>query len=137
MEVINELGTTLNGEMILSYLPQQKPFRFLDEIIEVDEEHIVGRYTFKEDEYFYEGHFPGNPVTPGVILTESMAQVGIVSLAIYLTALKYGEHSLKKWQTFFTDNNIDYHQPVFPGETVTIKAKKIFWRRMKIRSRWK
>lgn len=124
----------LTAKDILSFLPQQKPFRFLDEIVEVSEDVIVGKYTFKNDEYFYKGHFPNNPVTPGVILTESMAQTGIVSLAIYLTAMKYGKDSLKQWQTFFTDSSIDYHRPVYPGETVTIEAKKMFWRRMKIRS---
>jgi len=134
MSSLTEIGTELDGPGILRHLPQQKPFRFLDEITELSEDRIVGKYTFREDEFFYAGHFPGNPVTPGVILTESMAQVGIVSLAIYLTAQKYGEDALKTWQTFFTDNSIDYHKPVFPGETVIIEAKKIFWRRMKIRS---
>ena len=43
-----------------------------------------GFYTFKEDEYFYQGHFKDNPITPGVILTEVMAQIGVVCLGIYL-----------------------------------------------------
>ncbi|MDQ3230519.1 MAG: hypothetical protein M3Q07_01770, partial [Pseudobdellovibrionaceae bacterium] len=62
---------------ILALVPQQKPFRFVDRIIEVDEQRIVGQYQFREDEWFYRGHFPGNPVTPGVILVECMAQIGL------------------------------------------------------------
>ena len=120
---------------ILSYLPQQDPFRFLDEIIELDDCHIVGRYTFKEDEYFYKGHFPGDPVTPGVILTESMAQTGVVALGLYLTYLKVGKEELNKWTTFFTDNQMEFYKPVFPGSTVIIKGEKQFFRRMKLRSK--
>ena len=65
---------------VLAALPQQEPFRFLDEIVELDEEHIVARYTFREEADFYRGHFPGNPLTPGVILVETMAQALIAFL---------------------------------------------------------
>ncbi|MEO1575848.1 MAG: beta-hydroxyacyl-ACP dehydratase, partial [Pseudomonadota bacterium] len=56
---------------LLQAVPQQAPFRFIDTIVEVDDDHIVGRYTFRPDEFFYAGHFPGQPVTPGVILIET------------------------------------------------------------------
>jgi 3-hydroxyacyl-[acyl-carrier-protein] dehydratase len=61
-------GQPLTPAQLLDLLPQQRPFRFVDEIVEVDEQRIVGRYTFREDEWFYAGHFPGRPITPGVIL---------------------------------------------------------------------
>lgn len=124
----------MEANKILEYIPQQKPFRFIDEILEIDEEHIVGKYTFKKDEFFYEGHFPGDPVTPGVILTESMAQTGVVALGLYLTFLKVGEEELNKWTTFFTDCQMDFYKPVYPGQTVIIKGKKKFFRRMKLSS---
>ncbi len=60
---------------ILALVPQQEPFRFIDEIVSIDEEKIVGAYRFREDAFFYRGHFPGNPITPGVILIETMAQI--------------------------------------------------------------
>jgi len=47
---------------VLSLVPQKEPFRFIDEIIRLDDEQIVGAYRFREDEYFYRGHFPGNPL---------------------------------------------------------------------------
>ena len=72
---------------VLAALPQQAPFRFLDEIVELDDEHIVARYTFRDDEDFYRGHFPGNPLTPGVILVETMAQAGVVALGLYLVMM--------------------------------------------------
>jgi 3-hydroxymyristoyl/3-hydroxydecanoyl-(acyl carrier protein) dehydratase len=68
---------------ILEMVPQRPPFRFIEEILELDEEHIVGVYRFRSDEYFYAGHFPGLPVTPGVILIETMAQTGVVAFGLY------------------------------------------------------
>ena len=65
-------GRRLTADEVLAALPQQEPFRFVDEILEIDEEHIVGSYRFRPEADFYRGHFPGNPVTPGVILIESM-----------------------------------------------------------------
>jgi hypothetical protein len=56
----------------------------LGEIVELDREHIVARYTFPPSSDFYRGHFPGNPVTPGVLLVESMAQCGVVPIALHL-----------------------------------------------------
>lgn len=120
---------------ILEYIPQREPFRFIDEIVEISEDYIVGRYTFKEDEYFYKGHFPGDPVTPGVILTEAMAQTGVVALGLYLTSLKVGEEELSQWTTFFTDCQMDFYKPVLPGQSVTIKGEKVFYRRMKLKSK--
>lgn len=118
---------------LLKHIPQVAPFRFLDDILEIDSDHIVGKYTFKNDEYFYRGHFPGNPVTPGVILTETMAQTGIVALGLYLLAEEFGEEALAKRTTFFTDANVEYLKSVRPGETVIVRANKIFWRKGKLR----
>ena len=61
------MGDVLSPEEVLAMVPQQEPFRFIDEIVELDDDHIVATYTFREDQDFYRGHFPGNPVTPGVI----------------------------------------------------------------------
>ena len=118
---------------ILDAVPQQKPFRFLDEIVELDEDHIVGRYTFTGDEFFYAGHFPGDPVTPGVILTEAMAQTGVVALGLYLTSLNVKPGELAQWTTFFSECQVEFLRPVLPGETVTIEGKKVFFRRMKLK----
>ena len=74
----------MEASEIIALLPYQKPFLFVDSINDLSEKGIVGHYTFKEDEIFYEGHFKDNPITPGVILTECMAQIGLVCLGIYL-----------------------------------------------------
>jgi 3-hydroxyacyl-[acyl-carrier-protein] dehydratase len=128
-------GQCLTGAQILELLPQQRPFRFVDEILAVDEERIVGRYTFRQDEGFYAGHFPGRPITPGVILLESMCQVGVVALGIYLFALEHSLEEARGWTTLFVEAESEFLRAVLPGETVTIRGGRIFWRRNKLRAR--
>jgi 3-hydroxyacyl-[acyl-carrier-protein] dehydratase len=128
-------GQRLTGSQVLELLPQQRPFRFVDEILEVGEDRIVGCYAFREDEWFYAGHFPGRPVTPGVILLESMCQVGVVALGIYLFALEHSVEEARDWTTLFVDAESEFRRSVLPGERVTIRGERVFWRRNKLRSR--
>ena len=127
-------GVELSPERVLELLPQQEPFRFVDEILSVDEDSISARYRFRPDADFYRGHFPGNPVTPGVILLESVAQVGVVALGIYLLALEGGEEEVRTRIALFSDAEADFTGIVRPGEEVRIDAKKVFYRRGKLRS---
>lgn len=127
-------GVVLGPEEVLELIPQAEPFRFVDEILEVDEDHIVARYRFHPDADFYRGHFPGNPVTPGVILLESMAQVSVVALGIHLFALQGGMEEVRRRIALFTDAEVEFGGLVEPGQRVTIRARKKFFRRGKIRS---
>lgn len=124
---------TMTHEEILEYLPQRPPFRFIDKIHKVDDEGIEASYTFRKDESFYSGHFPGNPITPGVILLEAMAQTGVVAYGIYLTSQMMTKEEMDQYLTVFTDAEVDFSGIVRPGEKVTIRAKKKFFRRLKLR----
>ena len=119
---------------ILALVPQQEPFRFIDEILAVDADHIEATYRWKEDADFYRGHFPGNPVTPGVLLIESMAQAGVVALGLYLLAKESSPEEIDNLVTVFTDANVEFSGMVKPGDRVRISAKKVFYRRRKLRS---
>ncbi len=127
-------GTRLTPKQVLDLVPQQDPFRFIDDILELDDDHIVGTYRFRPGADFYRGHFPGHPVTPGVILVESLAQVGIVALGIYLLAQE-SEADTAKMMALFTDVNVEFAGIVNPGDRVIITAEKIFYRRRKLRSK--
>jgi 3-hydroxyacyl-[acyl-carrier-protein] dehydratase len=124
----------LDGPAVLALVPQQEPFRFVDEILEVDDDHIVSRYTFRPEADFYRGHFPGNPITPGVLLIEAMAQTAVVALGIYIVAKERGAEAVRRTLTVFTDVTAEFSGVVRPGDTVTIRARKLFFRRMKLRS---
>ncbi len=78
-------------QQVMDLIPQQPPFRFVDKIIHADEKNISASYRFREDETFYHGHFPGRPITPGVILIETMAQTSVVAMGI--SQLLRGGHS--------------------------------------------
>ncbi len=127
-------GAALLPQQVLDLLPQREPFRFVDEILEVSKRHIVAHYTFPADLDFYRGHFPGNPVTPGVILLECIAQVGVVALGIYLVALEGGLEAVDSRLSLFADADVDFSGVVRPGDRVTVSAKKKFFRRGKLRS---
>ncbi len=124
----------LTSDEVLAIIPQQKPFRFIDRLISLSDTGAVGEYTFRPDEFFYEGHFPGNPVTPGVILIETMCQTGLVALGIYLLGLELPAEEVKKTVTLFTDSQVDFSKMVRPGDTVRVTAEKVFWRRRKLKS---
>ncbi len=120
----------MNIQEIIKKLPYSKPFLFVDNILEVNDEFIRGEYTFKPDEYFYNGHFKDNPITPGVILTECMAQIGMACFGIYLLKGEWSEHS---WSIAMTSNQIDFLKPVFPGERVRVHANKVYFRFNKLK----
>jgi 3-hydroxyacyl-[acyl-carrier-protein] dehydratase len=122
----------LTPRQVLPLIPQQEPFRFVDEITELGDERVAGVYRWRPEADFYRGHFPGNPVTPGVLLVECMAQCTVVPLAIYLFHRDF-EGDAKKLQTLFTDAAIDFGGIVKPGDRVRTEAKLVFWRRKKLK----
>lgn len=128
------MADTLSPEEVLALVPQQEPFRFIDEILELDDEHIVARYTFSPDHDFYRGHFPGNPITPGVILVETMAQAGVVAFGIYLYARQTSREEVAKLLTVFTDANVEFSGTVRPGDRVRTTGRVKFFRRRKLRA---
>jgi 3-hydroxyacyl-[acyl-carrier-protein] dehydratase len=111
---------------ILNLLPYSPPFLFVDELDEVSENGATGSYTFKTDEYFYQGHFTDFPITPGVILTETMAQIAVVSLGIFLCQKRLAASAMP--QIALTSVEVNFHAPVFPGEKVTVTSHKKYFR---------
>lgn len=119
----------MEAQEILAKLPYSKPFLFVDELLQIDENGSTGSFTYDKDLDFYKGHFKDSPVTPGVILTETMAQIGLVCLGIYL----YGDASAEmKAHVMLTSVAVDFMKPVFPGEKVTVTAEKVYFRFKKL-----
>jgi len=121
----------LKIETIIKHLPYQAPFLFVEELTYISENGVKGYHTFKNDEYFYKGHFKDNPITPGVILTEVMAQIGLVCLGIYLLKDEFSE--IKKPLIALTSSNIDFFLTVKPKERVEVVSEKIYFRFNKLK----
>jgi 3-hydroxyacyl-[acyl-carrier-protein] dehydratase len=119
----------MNKEEILGQLPYSAPFLFVDQIEQIDENGVTGNFTFNPELDFYKGHFKDHPVTPGVILTETMAQIGLVCLGLFLIG-NTGEPATG--HVMLTSTAIDFMKPVFPGEKVTVVAEKIYFRFKKL-----
>ncbi len=110
---------------IKSIMPYQPPFLFVDEFHEITEEGARGSYTYRKDEYFYQGHFPGNPITPGAIMIETMAQIGLVGLGIFISK-SYEKNALESF--VFTSSEVQFLRKVLPEETVMVSSEKIYFR---------
>ena len=121
----------LNTSSILDSLPYSSPFLFVDEIFSIDENSVSGSYTFDPDLDFYKGHFKNNPVTPGVILTECMAQIGLVCLGIYLTNKEMNSSDSTNFG--LSSSEVEYLKPVFPGEKVRVVSEKQYFRFNKLK----
>ncbi|NNL83411.1 MAG: hydroxymyristoyl-ACP dehydratase [Winogradskyella sp.] len=125
----------MTTDKILALLPYNPPFLFVDEIEEITDKGITGHYTFKEDEFFYKGHFKDHPITPGVILTECMAQIGVVCLGIYVLRNELVKNTQP--QIALTASAIDFYLPVLPKEKVTVVSEKIVFRFNKLKCKVK
>ena len=115
----------LTAEEVIELIPQKPPFRFLDRLLSIDETTAVGEYTFRPDEWFYAGHFPGHPVTPGVILLETMCQTGLVAMGIYLLGLEAPREQVARTVTLFTDSQVEFERVLLPGATVRVQAERV------------
>ena len=125
------MADPLTPAQLLAALPQREPFRFVDEIVAVDDDRIVATFRFRADADFYRGHFPGRPVTPGVLLLEAMAQAGVVAHGIYLLG-RSGASAMPV--TLFTEARVEFTGIVRPGQRVLVHGRKLLFRRRVLRS---
>lgn len=121
----------MDSKTILSLLPYAPPFLFVDELLHVNDDGATGTFMFHGNLDFYKGHFKGNPVTPGVILTETMAQIGVACLGIYLIK----DEAIQDIAIALTSSETEYLKPVYPGEKVTVTSEKIYFRFNKLKCR--
>lgn len=100
---------------IQAAIPHRAPFLLIDEIVERSAARIVCRKTFRADEYFYAGHYPDFPLTPGVLLCEAAMQAGAVLLSQFVDKAKNGVPVATRM------NDIRFKRMVLPGETIDIE----------------
>ena len=125
----------MKANEIIALLPYQEPFLFVTDLESVNENGVTGSHTFLKTADFYKGHFKTKAITPGVILTETMAQIGVVCLGIFL--LKDEISTTIKPQIALTSNVVDFYVPVLPNEKVTVISEKEYFRFNKLKCRVK
>ncbi len=119
---------------ILHRLPYGPPFRFVDGLTRLTPEAVEGFYTFQAESDFYKGHFKNAPVTPGVLLTECCAQIGLVCLGIYLSR-GMGELATEATAVAMTESEMEFLKPVYPGERVQVRGEKMYFRFQKLKAK--
>ncbi len=103
---------------VMKYLPHRYPFLLVDKIVEFEEnKRITGIKNVTINEPFFQGHFPGHPIMPGVLLLEAMAQTGGV------LALKSAPEPDKKVLYFMGIDNAKFRKPVLPGDQVRFELE--------------
>ena len=123
----------MENKAIIKMLPYAKPFLFVDEIESISENSIIGNFKFDETLDFYKGHLVNYPITPGVILVETMAQIGLVCLGIYLMKDEISTET----KVLMSNANVDFIKPVYPNEKVTVYSELQYFRFKKIKCKVK
>ena len=112
---------TLNQEEIKEYIPHREPFLFIDELTDIEKlKKATGVKIFTQNDNFFQGHFPEQPVVPGVILVEMMAQT-----AAALIAYSIKEETFDKIVYLMNINNTKFRKPVFPNEKIFAKVNAL------------
>lgn len=105
----------LTTQDILNYLPHRYPFLLVDKVVEIEENRIVGIKNVTVNEPFFQGHFPGLPIMPGVLILEAMAQV---SGLYYLQTVENPE----QYVFYFAGlDNVKFRKPVVPGDQLRME----------------
>tara|TARA_B100000927_G_scaffold274210_1_gene253243 strand:- start:359 stop:799 length:441 start_codon:yes stop_codon:yes gene_type:complete len=112
----------INKDDIKRYLPHREPFLFIDEVVDIkDNEIIHAKKTISDDEYFLEGHFPGNPIFPGVIIIEALGQAsGILG---FTTMNKTPEEG--SIYVLAGVDKVRFRRRVRPGDTIDLFSKVV------------
>ncbi len=109
----------MTREAIESAIPHREPFLLVDEIVEQDEQHIVCRKTFTGDEFWFAGHYPDFPLTPGVLLCEAAMQAGAILLSQFVAD---DDNGVGEVPVATRMNDVRFKQMVQPGDTIEMEV---------------
>ena len=105
---------------VTDLIPHRPPFLFVDEIVSHEGDVLVARRTWRAEENFYAGHYPGAPITPGVLLCEAVFQTG----ALLMAKLMGGADGKGGVPLLTKVSDVRFRLPVYPGDTTTIEVRR-------------
>ena len=109
---------------IIRILPHRYPFLLVDRIIEIELwKRVVGLKNVTSNEYFFQGHFPRNPIMPGVLIVEAMAQVGGILARLSVSGLLEKESNDSIY--FISMDNVKFRKPVVPGDQLRLEVQAL------------
>lgn len=107
---------------VTDLIPHRPPFLFVDEIVSYDAAGLIARRTWRADEDFYRGHYPGAPITPGVLLCEAVFQTAACFMA--LKAQAAGAKPGEGVPLIAKISDVRFRNPVYPGDTILLEVKQ-------------
>jgi len=113
------MAKTMDILEIMDFLPHRYPFLMVDRVDDIEDNRIIGIKNVTINEPFFQGHFPGRPIMPGVLIVEGMAQCGGI------LAFKNVPNYKEKLVYFASLDNVKFRKPVFPGDTIRYEIEII------------
>ena len=108
---------------VTDLIPHRPPFLFVDEIVSETADSLVAKRTFRADEFYYKGHYPEHPITPGVLLCEAVFQTGALLMARRAKAAGAAAGEQGGVPLLARVSDVKFRNPVFPGDTVELTVK--------------
>jgi UDP-3-O-[3-hydroxymyristoyl] N-acetylglucosamine deacetylase / 3-hydroxyacyl-[acyl-carrier-protein] dehydratase len=118
LEAIMDAGGTIDSQGVMRILPHRYPFLMVDRVLRIDGNHIVGVKNVTANEPYFQGHFPGHPIMPGVLQLEAMAQVAGILM------LRKAENA-GQLAYFMAAEEVKWRKPVHPGDTLVIEMTRM------------